>query len=420
MNASEGLKDYMKCISMFFCDLERPLKVGKTEINTLLHILSGVTDFRMPGKIVYRIENLLAVCFILALKGEFHSFSYAATYIRVWEDEFVSLGLVEKGKLPSHDTFRRVLGHLDANGLRDAFVKRIGPFLEKMASLDEGMRNKYRLLSGDGKTFSGSGRKDGTANLNVFNIFNASTSVCLSSVPLTDKDSEIPEFQRMLPKYDLRKTIVTADALHCQRETCRIVTSHKGHYAFKVKGNMKSLHEEIISSFEDGKAPVSGFSHNECDYEFLKVKDIISDVGWPSAKTYVRMVSHKRKDQKNYNPEYQYFVSSLSENMLIAEAIDNRWQIEDDLHYFKDTFLAEDCCTFMDGNAVKVMAILNNIVFSFYRIATAMMGYSSMMETKIRFKDRPLELIALVVPMLKAKNVSDLIKANMKGRKNPV
>lgn len=137
MNASEGLKDYMKCISMFFCDLERPLKVGKTEINTLLHILSGVTDFRMPGKIVYRIENLLAVCFILALKGEFHSFSYAATYIRVWEDEFVSLGLVEKGKLPSHDTFRRVLGHLDANGLRDAFVKRIGPFLEKMASLDE-------------------------------------------------------------------------------------------------------------------------------------------------------------------------------------------------------------------------------------------------------------------------------------------
>ena len=149
------------------------------------------------------------------------------------------------------------------------------------------------------------------------------------------------------------------------------------------------------------------------------MKDIISDVGWPSAKTYVRMVSHKRKDQKNYNPEYQYFVSSLSENMLIAEAIDNRWQIEDDLHYFKDTFLAEDCCTFMDGNAVKVMAILNNIVFSFYRIATAMMGYSSMMETKIRFKDRPLELIALVVPMLKAKNVSDLIKANMKGRKNP-
>ena len=41
MNASEGLKDYMKCISVFFCDQERPLKVGKTEINTLLHILSG-------------------------------------------------------------------------------------------------------------------------------------------------------------------------------------------------------------------------------------------------------------------------------------------------------------------------------------------------------------------------------------------
>lgn len=182
---------------------------------------------------------------------------------------------------------------------------------------------------------------------------------------------------------------------------------------------MKSLHDEIISSFASGKAPVSGLSHNECDYEFIKVKDIISDVSWPNAKTHVRMVSHKRKDQKNYNPEYQYFVSSQTENMLIGEAVDNRWKIEDDLHNFKDIFLNEDSCTFMDDNAVKVMAVLNNIVFSFYRIATAMMGYSTMIETKIRFKGRPLDLIALVVPMLKARNVSDLIKANMKGRKNP-
>ena len=50
MNASEGLKDYMKCISMFFQDLEKPLEIGKTEINTLLHILSGVTDFRLKTR----------------------------------------------------------------------------------------------------------------------------------------------------------------------------------------------------------------------------------------------------------------------------------------------------------------------------------------------------------------------------------
>ena len=53
---------------------------------------------------------------------------------------------------------------------------------------------RLSAASGDGKTFNGSGRKDRAANLTVFNIFNASTSVCLSSVPLTYNDSEVPKF----------------------------------------------------------------------------------------------------------------------------------------------------------------------------------------------------------------------------------
>ena len=60
MNESTGLKDYMNSITLFFNDLDEPLNIGKSEIKTLLHILSGVNDFRMKGKTIYGLENLLA------------------------------------------------------------------------------------------------------------------------------------------------------------------------------------------------------------------------------------------------------------------------------------------------------------------------------------------------------------------------
>lgn len=253
--------------------------------------------------------------------------------------------------------------------------------------------------------------------MNVFNIYSASNSICSNSIPLDDKQSEIPTFTEYLEKYDLRKTMVTADALHCQRRICSVIVKKKGHYVIKAKNNQEALVNEIAQSFEKHTKKIKKLSFNNCDYEMLLIKDIISDVDWPGCKSYIKMISHKREDQRDYNPLPQYFISSSTDIQLIAEAVDNRWNIEDGLHYFKDDFLREDECTFMGKNAVKVMATINNIVYAFYRIASAIIGDETMSETIIRYEDKPLELISLVVPLLKKVNLNKLIKMNMKGVK---
>lgn len=415
MNKADTLLDGMNSVALFFQDLDTPYRMGKREVRSLLHILSHVKDFRCPSKTVYRLENLLAICFYLAMKGEFQSFYYAADYVEVKEEQFVALGLIEEGKIPSHDTFRRVFGHLDANGLRDAFLDRIKEFLERLVRLDARAKGKKVILSGDGKTFNGSGRGD-EANLNVFNIYNASSEICLSSVPLTDKQSEILEFQRMLPKYDLKNTVVTADAMHCQRKTSEIILKRKGDYVFKVKANQPELLRDVSGAFDRDIGKHSKLNHNQCDYEFLSLRATYVGCDWPGQKTYVKMVSYKRKGQKDFNTEPQYFITSETDLQLIAEAIDNRWQIENGLHKFKDEVLLEDECTFMDQNAVKVMATINNTVYSIYRLASAIRGDKSMSRTRIRFKDDPLSLIATVLPLLEKKNLSALIRENMRGK----
>lgn len=418
MNNTTKLIDYMKGVSLFFQKLEEPYNPKKNEIDLLIHILSGVKDFRQKGKIVYKLELILGICFYLALKGKFTSFYYAAEYVDVHKAEFEELGLIEKGKVPSHDTFLNIFNHLDALSLRDVFIDKFKEFLESAYNFVEDKSGKYKLLSGDGKTFNGSGRKGGNANYNVFNMYSASNSICSISVPLSNKESEIPEFRDLLLKYDLRKTIVTADALHCQRKTCEAIVKKKGHYLIKAKDNNEKLVEEIESSFKNKKYSkrIQKISHNNCDYEMILISDIISDIDWPHCKAYVKMVSYKRKDQQDFNPLPQYFVTSLKDLTLIAEAADNRWNIEDGLHFFKDDFLNEDSCTFTKKNAVQVMATINNIVYAFYRVAAAILN-DTMARTIMRYEGEPLSLISLVVPLLKKTNFNALVRNNMRGVK---
>lgn len=416
MNDVKHLRNDLNAVVMFFRPIGKDFKCGPKTVDTFLELLKGVPDFRDPMKIKYKLENLLFICFYLALKGEFTSFYHVANYVEVKQDWFIERGLVKEGELPSHDTFMRIFQYLDANGLRDTFLNKIKYLVERLVEMDQSVKNKHKLISGDGKEIRGSGRSGRSYNINMFNIFCLSNGLCLSSTPLSDKDSEIPEFQRLLPKFNLKNCMVTADALHCQRETCSIIINRKGNYTIKVKDNQSELKSDIIRMLARYPDKLVSLSHNHCDYKILILPRTCIGADWPGARAYIQMISHKRIHQKDYNPEPHYFVSSVTNTELIMEAADNRWGIEDDLHKFKDSFLNEDKCTFTHPNALKTMATLNNIVFALYKLAAAV-NNETMDRTRIRYHDDPMEMLSLLLPLLNKKNVNQLIKDNMRGAK---
>lgn len=248
-------------------------------------------------------------------------------------------------------------------------------------------------------------------------FFDASRDICLASVALNDKESEIPAFQSILQRFKLYNCMVTADALHCQRKTCQIITEKGGLYTFAVKDNQLALKQHMTFVMDKNKDKCIKKSFNNCDYEIFILDYPITDQEFPGTKAFVRMVSHKRKDQKDYNPETQYFISSADNVQLIIEAIDNRWRIESGLHFFKDKELNEDKCTFMDKNCIEVMATLNNIVYALYRLAAAIFHNEVLKEAKTRFENNPEELLALLVPLMEKQNLSNLLKQKKRGRK---
>ncbi len=99
-------------------------------------------------------------------------------------------------------------------------------------------------LAVDGKSARGSRHGDTLAAHLLAAITGAGMTVTQLRVPA--KTNEITCFAALLAPYDLTGVVVTADALHTQRDHARfLVENKKAHYAFTVKGNQKGLHHQL-------------------------------------------------------------------------------------------------------------------------------------------------------------------------------
>ncbi|UXX97381.1 ISAs1 family transposase [Streptomyces sp. AD2-2] len=96
----------------------------------------------------------------------------------------------------------------------------------------------------DGKSARGSRHGDIPAAHLLAAITGTGMTVTQLRVPA--KTNEITCFAALLAPYDLTGVVVTADALHTQRDHARfLVEDKKAHYAFTVKGNQKGLHHQL-------------------------------------------------------------------------------------------------------------------------------------------------------------------------------
>ena len=69
----------------------------------------------------------------------------------------------------------------------------------------------------------------------------------LAQKEIARKTNEIPELRSLLRDVDIQGKVVTADALHTQRETARfLVDDKKADYLFTaVKGNQRKLRDQL-------------------------------------------------------------------------------------------------------------------------------------------------------------------------------
>jgi hypothetical protein len=108
----------------------------------------------------------------------------------------------------------------------------------------------WRALAIDGKTLRGA-QGDQLPGVHLLAAYAHEAGAVLGQLSVQSKTNEHKAALRLLNLIPMRDTIVTGDAMFCQRDLSRKVLRKGGHYVWAVKDNQQTLKEQIAESFND-------------------------------------------------------------------------------------------------------------------------------------------------------------------------
>jgi predicted transposase YbfD/YdcC len=148
---------------------------------------------------------------------------------------------------PAEATVRRVLAGIDP----DALDRAVSAWLAAQPPLPAGpappARSPRRAVAVDGKTLRGSGHHS-HAPVHLLAAMDHTTRAVLAQTGVDHATNEIARFRPLLDGLDLAGQVVTADALHTQREHADWLVTHKHTaYLLLVKANQPALHQQLTA-----------------------------------------------------------------------------------------------------------------------------------------------------------------------------
>jgi hypothetical protein len=215
---------------------------------SLYEYLKEVADFREQQGRRFSLHAILAIAVGAVLCGRTTLAGIARwgrSLAKHYPDSLRQLG-IEDERTPCHATFHNVFSGLGTGSLErmfSAWFKRLR---------DENVAGHIAI---DGKTLRGS--RSGTyPALHMLFAYCCSARGVLAQEAVKDKENEIVGVMRLLKGIPLKGTIVTGDAMFCQRKVCRSIIEGGGDYVFTVKDNQPSLLADIKAVFEDRPSPL--------------------------------------------------------------------------------------------------------------------------------------------------------------------
>jgi predicted transposase YbfD/YdcC len=182
------------------------------------------------------------------------------------------LGL-ENG-VPSHDTFSRLFRLLDPAQFGAAFQRFMARFSETIQG----------VVAIDGKVLRRSfDRASGKSALHMVSAWGCEQRLMLAQIATDAKSNEIIAVPKLLEMLSLKGTIVTTDALNCQRAIAQQIVDQGGDYVLALKSNQGTLHDDV-STFLDEPTCKATASDQTVDADHGRIETrtatVSADIAW--------------------------------------------------------------------------------------------------------------------------------------------
>ena len=317
----------------------------------LLDVLVDLPDPRRAQGQLYKLPYVLLFS-ILAIVSGCNSYRGIVTFIAVHRRRLnAAFGLTWR-RAPAHTAVRYILQGLDPAAVEVIFRRHAALLQAARSTPGQGS------IALDGKTLCGSfDRFHDRAAAQVLSAFATDTALVLAHIDIAEKSNEIPAAQSLLAELGVaRDTIVTLDALHCQKNISRLPQPPTSPWIVGVKDNQPTLHQKVQEVSATTTPLGSALSHdkgrNRDERRTVTVfdpADKLADSDWHPHVAAIIQVERRvytrnaKTGLLRHAAETAFYVSNTPVTAArAAKAIRAHWRIETTSHYSRDVTLGED------------------------------------------------------------------------------
>ncbi len=252
----------------------------------------------------------------------------------------------------------------------------------------------------DGKSLRGTFAPTGGTGVHLLSALTHRNATVLAQRQVTAGTSEISWMQPLLDTLDLTGVVVTADALHTTRSLARHLDQRGADYVFTVKADQHRLHTRLTTLPwpQATRHTSTGIGHRRLEHRTIETMPAPDNLDFPHAAT-VFQITRYRTDRATGVRETTPATASpgcppAPTPATIAGHLRGHWDIENRLHWVRDTTYHEDHSRVRTRTAPRAMASLRNLAISAPRTA----GHTSIaaaLRHTARNTTRPLTLFGI-------------------------
>lgn len=332
----------------------------ENKLEHLKSMFSQVIDPRVERTKLYPLMEIIFLCISAVVSG-----------CQTWEEiadfgeakqEWLSKYLPYQNGVPSHDTVNRVISLLDYRQFESCFIS----WAQLLIRLPD-----QRVINIDGKSLRGSADSyHSKAAIHLVNAWCNEVELVLGQYRTEDKSNEITAIPSLLDLLAIQGSIITIDAMGCQKEIAAKIVEHEADYVLALKANQGELFEEVEKLFDF--MPTMDAEKLDKDHGRIERRccRVINDLTWllptdrwPGMKAVVKIETSRELVAKgSKSSESRYYITSLERSPeFFNDLIRGHWGIENKLHWSMDVLMSEDLSRKRQHNAAANFAIIRKM-----------------------------------------------------------
>jgi predicted transposase YbfD/YdcC len=329
----------------------------------LADCFSELRDLRPSGSRRHDLLEVLMIALCAVLSGGRTAVDMAV--FAEAKQEFLRKFLPLTNGVPSHDTFSRLLKQIDPNQFRACFQKFVARFDESCGG----------VIAIDGKTLHRTSDLHGTRSvLHMISAWSCEKRLVIAQIATDTKARESAAVLDLLELLSLTGSIVTTDALNCQREIAQRIVDKGGDYVLALKGNHRTLHADVSLLLSQPRH-ASADQHSTIDNDHGRIERRVSVVStevdelqkrhrWPGLAAVGKIIRSRGTAARLTNETVHYLLSRPLSSARLGEVARSHWGIENRLHWVLNSVMNEDQIRHRSERAAYNLAILRHMALN--------------------------------------------------------